>query len=260
MRVTADSTKFDSHANAFVMFKYGNLFAIAANPFRNLKFAITFVHNTKVKHTLRICQEYKSKALVDNKELCDMQTPNLAKQFLVPTYLLSNTKFVYELAEPTNWFTYSNITNALWMHLCGLQIWRCLLWVMPEQSFPASASIEQMFSVNLVGEKAVQNKDHTGPVCQKVGRLKRRIKLQMGWTIWIGLLLSKVWLNSHLMDESASCRICIVFNILNGYVNNHTVAQRWLPTTLWMTWMTTYQMWLLGCCFCTIALKWHYHR
>ena len=63
MRVTADSTKFDSHANAFVMFKYGNLFAIAANPFRNLKFAITFVHNTKVKHKLRICQEYKSEAL-----------------------------------------------------------------------------------------------------------------------------------------------------------------------------------------------------
>jgi hypothetical protein len=51
---------------------------------------------------------------------------------------------------------------------------------MPEQSFPASASIEQMFSVNLVGENTVQNKDHTGPVCQKVGRLKRRIKLQMG--------------------------------------------------------------------------------
>ena len=53
MRVTADSTKFDSHANAFVMFKYGNLFAIAANPFRNLKFVITFDHNKNGKHNCR---------------------------------------------------------------------------------------------------------------------------------------------------------------------------------------------------------------
>ena len=72
------------------------------NAFRNLKFIITFVHNTKVKHKLRICQEYKSEALVDNKDLRVMQIPNLAKQFLVPTYLLSNSKFVNELAEPAN--------------------------------------------------------------------------------------------------------------------------------------------------------------
>ena len=75
---------------------------IAANPSRNLKFVITFVHNTKVMHKLRICQECKSIALVDNKDLHVMQIPNLAKQFLVPTYLLSNSKFVYELAEPAN--------------------------------------------------------------------------------------------------------------------------------------------------------------
>jgi hypothetical protein len=31
-----------------------------------------------------------------------MQISNFAKQFLVPTYLLSNSKFVYELAEPAN--------------------------------------------------------------------------------------------------------------------------------------------------------------
>ena len=67
-------------SNAFIMFKYGNLFAIAANPFRNLTFVITFVHNTKVKHKLRICHEYKSEGLVDNKDLHVMQIPNLAKQ------------------------------------------------------------------------------------------------------------------------------------------------------------------------------------
>jgi hypothetical protein len=50
----------------------------------------------------------------------------LAKQFLGSTYLLSNSKFVYELAASANWFAYLNITNALRMHLCGLQIWRCL--------------------------------------------------------------------------------------------------------------------------------------
>ena len=71
------------------MFKYGNSFAIAENPFRNLKFVITFVHNTKAKHKSRICQEYKSEALVDNKDLHVMQIPNLAKQFLVPTYCLT---------------------------------------------------------------------------------------------------------------------------------------------------------------------------
>jgi hypothetical protein len=61
------------------MFKYGNLFAIAANPFRNFKFVITFVRNTKVKHKLGICEEHKSKALVDNKDLWVMQILNLAK-------------------------------------------------------------------------------------------------------------------------------------------------------------------------------------
>jgi hypothetical protein len=84
------------------MLKYGNLFVMAANPFGNLKFVITFVHNTKVKHKLRICQEYKSKALADNKDLHVMPIPNLAKQFLVDTYLLFNSKFVYEFTEPAN--------------------------------------------------------------------------------------------------------------------------------------------------------------
>ena len=81
---------------------YGNSFAEAANSFENLQFVITFVHNTKAKHKLRICQEYKSEALVDNKDLCVMQIPNLAKQFLGSTYLLSNSKFVYELAASAN--------------------------------------------------------------------------------------------------------------------------------------------------------------
>ena len=31
-----------------------------------------------------------------------MQIQNLAKQFLVDTYLLSNSKYVYELTEPAN--------------------------------------------------------------------------------------------------------------------------------------------------------------
>ena len=120
--------------NAFGMFKYGNLFAMAANSFGNLKFMITFVHNTKVKHKLRICHEYKSEALVDNKDLHAMQIPNLAKQFLAPTYLLSNSKFVHELAVPVNWFAYLNVTNALRMYLRGLQVWRRLPWRGPWSS------------------------------------------------------------------------------------------------------------------------------
>ena len=75
---------------------------MVANPFGNLKFVITFVHNTKVKDKLRICQEYKSEALADNKDLHVMQIPNLAEQFLVDTYLLSNSKYVYELTESAN--------------------------------------------------------------------------------------------------------------------------------------------------------------
>jgi hypothetical protein len=43
-----------------------------------------------VKHKLRICQEYKSEALADNKDLHVMQIPNLAKQFLVDTYLTAD--------------------------------------------------------------------------------------------------------------------------------------------------------------------------
>ena len=74
---------------------------MVANPFRNSKFVITFVHNTKV-NKLRICQEYKSEALADNKDLHVMQIPNLAEQFLVDTYLLSNSKYVYESAESAN--------------------------------------------------------------------------------------------------------------------------------------------------------------
>ena len=84
------------------MFKYGNLYAIAANSFRNLKFVITFVHNKNVKYKLRICQVYKSEALVDNKDLCVMQIPNMPKKFAVPTYLLSKSKFGNELAEFAN--------------------------------------------------------------------------------------------------------------------------------------------------------------
>jgi len=57
---------------------------------------------TKVKHKLRICQEYKSEALADNKDLHVMQIPNLAEQFLVDTYLLSNATYIYELTEPAN--------------------------------------------------------------------------------------------------------------------------------------------------------------
>jgi hypothetical protein len=92
--ITADGTKFGSCSNAFVMLKFGNLFVMIANPFLNLKFEITFIHNTKVKHKLRVCHEYKSETLVDNMDLHVMQIPNLAEQFLVDTYLLSNSKYV----------------------------------------------------------------------------------------------------------------------------------------------------------------------
>ena len=46
----ADSTQFDSYANAFIMSKYGNSFAKAANSFEILQILSTFVHNTKAKH------------------------------------------------------------------------------------------------------------------------------------------------------------------------------------------------------------------
>jgi hypothetical protein len=52
---------------------------MVANLFGNLKFVITFIHNTKVKHKLRICHGYKSKALAENEDLHVMQIPNLAE-------------------------------------------------------------------------------------------------------------------------------------------------------------------------------------
>ena len=111
---------------AIVMFKYGNSYAIVANSFRNSKFVIKFAHNKNLKCKLRICQVYKYEALVDNKDLCVMQIPNMPRKFAVPTYLLSKSKFGNELAVFANWIAYLNITNGLWMHLCDLQIWRCL--------------------------------------------------------------------------------------------------------------------------------------
>ena len=114
--------------NAIIMLKYRNSYAIAANSFGNSKFVIKFAHNKNLKYKLRICQVYKSEALVDNKDLCVIQIPNMPWKFAVPTYLLSKSKFGNELAVFTNLFAYFNIMNALGMHLCGLQIWRCLPW------------------------------------------------------------------------------------------------------------------------------------
>jgi hypothetical protein len=77
----ADSAKFEhlanGFANAIVMFKYRNSYAIAANSIRNSKFVIKFAHNKNLKYKLRICQVYKSEAPVDNKDLCVMQIPNM---------------------------------------------------------------------------------------------------------------------------------------------------------------------------------------
>jgi len=112
--------------NAIVMFKYRNSYAIATNSFGNSKFVIKFAHNKNLKYKLRICQVYKSEALVDNKDLCVIQIPNMPWKFAVPTYLLSKSKFGNELAVFANWITYLNIMNALRMHLCDLQIWRRL--------------------------------------------------------------------------------------------------------------------------------------
>ena len=114
--------------NVFVMFKYGNWYAIATNSFRNSKFVIKYVHHANTKCKLRICQEYKSEVPVDNKDLCVMQISNMAWKFAVPTYLLSKSKFGNELAVFANWFAYFNIMNALWMHLHGLQMWHRLPW------------------------------------------------------------------------------------------------------------------------------------
>src|ERR1700685_3651674 len=70
------------------MFKYGNSFAIAANPFRNLKFVITFVNNTKVKRstnlkpwwTIRICVSCKFQIWPNNFWCLHIYclTPNLS--------------------------------------------------------------------------------------------------------------------------------------------------------------------------------------
>ena len=113
--------------NAIVMLKYRNSYAIAANSFRNSKFVIKFAYNKNLKYKLRICQVYKSEGLVDNKDLCVMQIPNMPWKFAVPTYLLSKSKFGNELAVFGNWIAYLNIMNALRMHLCDLQIQHCLL-------------------------------------------------------------------------------------------------------------------------------------
>src|SRR6202050_869424 len=79
--------------NAIIMFKYRNSSAIAANSFGNSKFVIKFAHNKNLKYKFRICQVYKSKAPLDNKDLCVMQIPNMPRKFAVPTYLLSKSKF-----------------------------------------------------------------------------------------------------------------------------------------------------------------------
>ena len=114
--------------NAIVMFKYRNSYAIATNSFGNSKFVIKFAHNKNLKYKPSVCQVYKSEARVDNKDLCLMQIPNMPWKFVVPMYLLSKSKFGNELAVFANWITYLNIMNALWMHLCDLQIWCCLPW------------------------------------------------------------------------------------------------------------------------------------
>ena len=50
---------------------------IAANSFGNSKFVIKFANNKNLKYKLRICQVYKSEALVDDKDLCVIQIPNM---------------------------------------------------------------------------------------------------------------------------------------------------------------------------------------
>jgi len=114
--------------NVFVMLKYGNWYAIATNSFGNSKFVIKYVHHANMKCKLKICQEYKSEVPVDNKDLCVMQISNMAWKFAAPTCLLLKSKFGNELAVFANLFAYFNITNALRMHLCGLQIWCHLPW------------------------------------------------------------------------------------------------------------------------------------
>jgi hypothetical protein len=62
---TADGAEFERLANAIVMVKYRNSYAIAANSFGNSKFVIKFAHNKNLKYKLRICQVYKLEASVD---------------------------------------------------------------------------------------------------------------------------------------------------------------------------------------------------
>ena len=141
--------------NAFVMLKFGYLCVMVANLFGNLKFVITFIHNTKVKHKLRICQVYKSEGPVDNKDLCVMQIPNMPWKFAVPTYLLSKSKFGNELAVFANWITYLNIMNALRMHLCGLQIWRrlpCLIRMLAGSQYDVAI---QYWKIKLIDAQQV---------------------------------------------------------------------------------------------------------
>ena len=101
------------------------IYVIAANSIGNSKFVIKFAHNKNLKYKLRICQVYKSEALVDNKDLCVMQIPNMPWKFAVSIVKVQIWQWIAVFA---NWIAYLNITNALWMHLCNLQIQRHLPW------------------------------------------------------------------------------------------------------------------------------------
>src|ERR1700677_2322581 len=91
-----------------------NSYAIATNSFGNSKFIIKFAHNKILKYKFKICQVYKSEALVDNKDLCVMQIPNMPRKFAVPTYLLSKSKFGNELVVFAN--ELENLPNPPTLH------------------------------------------------------------------------------------------------------------------------------------------------
>jgi hypothetical protein len=103
--------------NAFIMSKYGNSFVMAVIHSKIYNFVITFVHNTKEKHklspkpwwTIRICVSWKFQIWPNNFWCLHIYclTPNLSMNWQCPQID-------------------SHIMNALWMHLCGLQIWHCL--------------------------------------------------------------------------------------------------------------------------------------
>ena len=75
---------------------------MAANPFGNFKICNHIRTQYKSEAQTQNMSGVQIRSPGGNKDLHVMQIPNLAEQFLVDTYLLSNATYIYELTEPAN--------------------------------------------------------------------------------------------------------------------------------------------------------------